>query len=269
MSGGDGSDLFYAGAGDIIDGNESGSETDRIDLTGLGRFKVIRDPLNPENGIVKILDIYGNITGTLSFSNIETIVSCFTPGTRILTRKGQVAIERLKAGDLVLTRDHGLQPIRWIGARRLDAAELADDPTLQPVLIRRGALGQGCPARDMLVSRQHRMLLTGARAELLFGSDEVLVRALHLVSLPGIDAVEVPAVTYLHLLFDRHQIVLADSAWSESFQPGDRSLGGLDAAERTELFKIFPDLDQPAAIARFGAARVTLRSFEARVLLAA
>ena len=169
----------------------------------------------------------------------------------------------------MVTRDHGPQEVRWIGQRRLAGAVLARDPALQPVLIRRGALGQGLPERDMVVSRQHRMLVCGPRAELLFGADEVLVRALHLTGLPGVSAITVPEVTYLHMMFDRHEVVLADGAWSESFQPGERSLGGLGQDERDELFKIFPELAGQAIPEQFDAARVTLKGFEAKVLLAA
>ena len=121
----------------------------------------------------------------------------------------------------------------------------------------------------MMVSRQHRMLFVGARAELLFGSDEVLVRAAHLVGLPGIEVADVDEVTYLHILFDCHEVVMADGAWSESFQPGDRTLGGIEAEQRAELLKIFPQLASSANIAQFESARTTLKAFEAKVLLAA
>jgi hypothetical protein len=76
-------------------------------------------------------------------------------------------------------------------------------------------------------------------------------------------------VTYLHMMFDRHEVVLSDGAWSESFQPGERSLGGLDHDERDELFKIFPELQNQAVPLQFESARVTLKAFEAKVLLAA
>ena len=92
----------------------------------------------------------------------------------------------------------------------------------------------------MRVSRQHRMLMRGPRAELLFGADEVLVRAQHLTRLPGVVAVKVAEVTCLHRMFDRHEIIPADG---------------------TCQFR--KDLEQ------FAAARVALRSFEAKVLLAA
>ena len=111
--------------------------------------------------------------------------------------------------------------------------------------------------------------MTGPRAELLFGDEEVLVRALHLTCLPGVEAIRVAQVTYLHMMFDRHEVVLADGAWSESFQPGERTLGGLGQDERDELFKIFPELEGQAIPEQFDAARVTLKGFEAKVLLAA
>ena len=72
-------------------------------------------------------------------------------------------------------------------------------------------------------------------------------------------------VTYLHLLFDGHEVVRADGCWSESFQPGRRVTGALDAAVREELLAIFPELactDGPA----FPAARTTLKPWEARVI---
>ncbi len=265
LVGGVGSDSFFGGGGDTIDGSEDGRETDVLDLRGTWPFRIQRDAGNPENGQVNFLDSYGNVTGTLTFSNIEKIISCFTPGTLIATPSGPRAIETLNVGDLVLTRDNGPQALRWIGQRHLSAADLQADPALQPVLIGAGALGNGLPERDMAVSRQHRMLFSDPRADLLFGAEEVLVRAHHLTGLPGITQVPQADVTYLHMLFDRHEVVLANGAWSESFQPGERSLNGLNGAEREELFKLFPDLSARP----FGAARVTLRAFEVKVLLAA
>src|SRR5690606_8831731 len=103
--------------------------------------------------------------------------------TRIACDVGEVAVENLRPGDLVMTRDHGAQVLRWVGRKELSRDDLAMDARLQPVLITAGALGAGLPAQDMRVSRQHRMLVTGPRAELLFGSDEVLVRAEHLTHL--------------------------------------------------------------------------------------
>lgn len=270
VSAGAGSDLIFGRMGDVVDGGEGGTDVDTLSLKQFGPYEIVYDPQNSENGTVYALNTGGTRTGeTLAFTNIEQVVACFTTGTLICTDRGALPIETLMTGDLVLTLDHGFKPIVWIGCKDLSGPMLAADPSLQPILIRRGALGYDRPDRDMMVSPQHRMLMSGARSELLFGTHEVLVRAKHLVSLDGIDVAETASVTYVHIMFDLHEVVLADGAWSESFQPGDRSLSGLDADQYEELVKIYPELAMAERPSRFDAARMTLKSHEARVLLAA
>jgi Ca2+-binding RTX toxin-like protein len=269
MVGGTGSDTFTLNwnesAGDVIDGSEDADNSDVDVLIINGRAKILYDT-NPENGTIR----WAN-GETTTFSNIESItqVPCFTPGTLIETKSGPVPVELLRVGHKVLTRDNGFQRIRWIGRRQLVRADLAANPALQPVLIRKGALGGGLPSADMRVSPQHRMLLTGARADLLFGETEVLAAALHLVGQPGVERAPCDSVTYLHLMFDAHEIILADGAWTESFHPGERSLSGLEAGQRAELFAIFPELRFPEACRGFAAARLSLKAHEVSVLLAA
>jgi hypothetical protein len=214
---------------------------------------------------VELLDGSGNVTGTIAFTEIETVIPCFTPGAMIDTRRGPVAVEELREGDRVLTRDNGFRTIRWIGSRTLDAATLAVAPQLCPVCIRRDAFGPGIPARDLLVSPQHRMLLTGAGVELHAGETEVLVAARHLGPRTLRPLPALAEVTYLHLLFDGHEIVRADGAWTESFQPGRHVADAMEAAVREELLTIFPALGQSEGPA-FAAARPTLRAWEARAL---
>ena len=111
------------------------------------------------------------------------------------------------------------------------------------------------------------MALSGPRAEILFGEPEVLVAALHLVGLPGITREAVPEVTYLHIMCADHELISAEGALTESFQPAARQLPGMTAAQRDELVSLFPELAQghPA----MQAARRSLKAHEARVLLAA
>jgi Ca2+-binding RTX toxin-like protein len=278
LYGGDGGDLIdggadrdtiYGGIGDTVTGGGTGDDLDILDLSAWGKAhtNIYKDSGNPENGVVEFLDDFGAVIGTMTFTDIETIIPCFTPGTRILTARGQVPVETLRRGDLVVTRDGGLRPLAWVGRRDLTLAQLVVNPALCPVRIAAGALGEGVPAREMLVSPQHRMLIEGVRAEMLFGEAEVLVAALHLVGLPGITQDRTPGVSYIHLMFDRHEIVLSDGAWSESFQPAQRMVGGLDAARRDELLALFPELAERELA--FPAARLTLKAHEARVLLAA
>ncbi len=219
-----------------------------------------------ENGFVRILDADGVEIGRIDFQNIELVIPCFTPGTMILTDRGPVAVEALVPGDLVVTSDHGLQPLRWVGRRALSRLDLVANPDLQPVRIAAGAFaGQG-PERTMLVSAQHRVLVTGARAELLFGEDEVLVPAKHLVGhMDATRALPEDGVTYIHILFDRHEVVQSDGLWTESFQPAERTLNAMEEAVRAEILALFPEL---ATDASYEGARLSLKAHEARVLFA-
>lgn len=269
--GGTGSDLIVEdlnAIGDVVDGGESPADYDVLDLSAWGwaLTTVIYDPMNAENGIVEFLDNTGAVIGSMAFSNIEKVIPCFTPGVMISTDRGEVAVEQLRAGDLVMTRDHGLQPIAWIGSRKLGLADLIAQPRLQPVQIGQGALGYGLPLRDTLVSPQHRMLIEGALPEMLFGEAEVLVAATHLTALDGVRQMLTPGVTYIHLLLKRHEIICANGAWTESFQPAERMLDSMETAQRDEIELIFPDLALDGTA--YPAARLTLKSHEARVLLA-
>ena len=170
-------------------------------------------------------------------------VPCFTAGVRLATAKGQRPVEKLSVGDLVQTADNGLQPVRWIGSRTLDAVDLAASPNLRPIRIRKGALGDRLPKRDLLVSPQHRMMVRSAIAQKLFGADEVLVAAKHLLSLEGVEvALDVAEITYVHVLFDRHEVVYAEGAQSESLYTGEQALRAVGAAARAEIFALFPEL---------------------------
>jgi len=266
--GGDDADTVFGGIGDTVYGGGGGADNDMLDLSAWGwsRTNIIYDPANHENGTVEFLAPDGSVLGTMSFSNIEKVMPCFTPGTRIRTDRGLVAVQDLTVGDRVMTRDHGLQPLRWVGSRDLSLADLVVQPALQPVRIAAGSLGGGLPQRDMLVSPQHRMLLEDLRAEMLFGEGEVLVAATHLVGKPGITQVLPAGVTYIHLLFDAHEIIEAEGSWTESFQPADRTLRNMGEEQRAEIEALFPEL---AVADGFPAARMTLKRHEARVLLAA
>ena len=155
-----------------------------------------------------------------------TTTPCFTPGTMIATPKGEVPIERLQAGDRVITRDNGIQEVRWVGQRKFDWAHLTANPHLRPIMVRRGSLGNGLPERDMMLSPNHRVLVSNDRTSLYFDEHEVLVSAKHLVGGKGIFEVDSIGTTYIHMLFDQHEVVLSDGAWTESFQPVDYTLNG-------------------------------------------
>lgn len=274
LYGGTDNDLFFVDGnanayGDVIVGGENAGDNDVLDLTSWGweLTNIIYDPMNSENGTVEFLDGAGHVVGTMTFSNIEKAIPCFTPGVMITTDRGDVVVEDLRAGDLLLTRDHGLQPIRWIGSRKLGLGDLIAQPHLQPVKIGLGALGCGLPLRDTLVSPQHRMLIEGALPEMLFGEAEVLVAATHLTVLPGVVQILSSDVRYIHLLLEHHEIICANGAWTESFQPAKRMLDAMEDGLRAEITELFPELRLDHA--DYPAARLTLKAHEAKVLLAA
>jgi len=175
-----------------------------------------------------------------------TGVVCFARGTMIETRSGQVAIEDLQSGDLVKTMDRGFQELRWIGSRKLDAIDLQHHPRLLPIRIKAGALGEGLPVKDLIVSPQHRMLVRSTIAERMFGAHEVLIPANKLLILDGIDIDKAAtSVEYFHMLFDQHEIVFADGSASESLFTGPEALLSLTEEAKREIFTLFPELDEP------------------------
>jgi len=259
--GGDDSDTIYGASGDVIDGGEGGVDNDTLIINDPGAI-ITPDAGNPENGTVTFSD-----STTLTYTNIENVViPCFTPGTSIKTSNGHTKVEDLKVGDLVETYDNGLQPIRWVGRKQLSAADLAANACLRPIKIRAGSLGIGNPCRDMRVSPQHRLMLGGFEAQLLFGEDEVLVKAKDLLHKPGVARDDAACVTYIHIMFDQHEIILADNTWTESFQPGDMLGDDASVDIFEELLTLFPELANRKGRRRYCAARMSLKQVETRLV---
>ncbi len=204
-----------------------------------GPYKISFTELGVNNSLGAIIDDIG-------------LLVCFAAGTMIGTPEGPRPVESLEAGDLVLTRDSGAMPLKWIGSRLISASAQKQDQTLCPVVFEPDSLGEGLPQRRLAVSPQHRMLISGWKAELWFGESEVLVPAISLVNDSSIrQAAPESDVTYVHFLLDGHQIVLAEGCLSESFHPGDHSLQGLETAARDEVLQLFPELrSEPVVAAR-------------------
>ena len=162
-------------------------------------------------------------------------LACFVTGTQVMTPDGPVAVEDLEAGDLVLTRDHGAQPVRWAASQTVSGMH-----HLAPITISAGRYGA---RREIQISPQHRVLVTGWQAELLFGEAEVLVPAKALIDDQGVRQVPCRRVTYHHLLFDTHQIIESHGFWSESYYPVAHRAAGWAGETQAELTEIFPALD--------------------------
>lgn len=202
---------------------------------------------------------YAKTSGSnLGSSTYNSFITCFAATTRVLTPDGEAEIATLRVGDRVWTKTDGNQTVRWIGSTKVNA-----EGVFAPVFIPKGVFGA---TRDLVVSQEHRLLLQSWDADLLFGTNDVLVAAKHLCGLHGIHIRTGGTVEYIHLMFDRHQIVQSDGALSESFFISQHSLSGLEQGQRQELLTLFPSLAHVTE--DFGAAAAPLlKRHEAALLV--
>lgn len=145
----------------------------------------------------------------------------------------------------MVTRDNGPQPIVWIGARHVTAQELDVNAKLLPIYIDTKVSGGTAP---LVLSPQHGLLLN-------IDGEETLVRATHLARMDGGKARVMRgcrSVTYMHMMFEAHQIVFAAGAPTESFFPGPNAFGALSVAARREISALFPTLDPTCATENYG-----------------
>lgn len=163
-------------------------------------------------------------------------VVCFGAGAKIKTPSGDTRVEALKVGQLVETICDGPKEIRWIGRRKEKAVG-----RFAPVMFTKDVLDNFEP---LLVSQQHRMLVTGWQSEILFGETAILVAAKDLVNGDTIYIREGGYVEYFHIMFDQHQIIFANGAPSESFFLGELAVSNINPSERSTIFSMFPELQK-------------------------
>jgi len=216
------------GIADVVD-DVVGWDVNDADIDGAGNFTLAdTDNDTDADGSNAI-----PMTNDLDFRDA---VPCFTPGVLIATLAGEIAVEDIRPGDRVLTLDNGYQPVRWVGKRSLNQTDLAQHPHLRPIIIRKSAFGN---TQKMRVSPQHGMLVK-------HGSGVRLIRAKHAAETLGgryarIDK-RCERVTYIHIMFDQHELIYADGALSESFYPGPMALRSMKCEVLDELLLLFPEL---------------------------
>jgi Hint domain len=222
------------------------------------RFENPTAPPDLINAGYTVVDLNNNFVIPPPGTNLGTVLSvngdgstpyvdvvCFAAGTMIMTTGGPRPVETLGAGDLVVTADHGPQEVVWTG----QVAILPNQREHWPVVLPPGLLGNVAP---LVVSPQHRLLISHPMAELMFGSHDVLVPAVSLLDAPGVRRQRpLVGVTYVHIACAQHELVLADGAWSETLLAGEDILGGA-----------------PDKMPEREAVRPVLRAFEARLLAA-
>jgi autotransporter-associated beta strand protein len=179
---------------------------------------------------VNASDLQVNANTTTDTTTItSTQAPCYRRGTRILTERGEVAVEDLRVGDLVRTvLDAATAPIIWIGHRHVDCARHPQPRKVWPVRVAAGAFGPGQPHTDLFLSPDHAVYV-----------NEVLIPAKHLINGSTITQVPTDRVTYYHLELQQHAVVLAQGLPTESFLD---LKDGPDYANRAGPVRLYPDL---------------------------
>jgi len=202
---------------------------------------------------------------------LEDICACFGRGALIDTQQGPIAIEDLRPGDFVQTRDNGFQPLRWISSCGLPTADAGPDNSESeecswPIRIKADALGELRPLQDLVVSPRFRLLSNHPSCIALFGSPETLAPAVDLLDGDTILRVRPSAdLSFYNLMFDQHQIITANGLETESYHPGNYGVAAMSLEMQMQIRQIFPHLD--GDLNGFGkTARPILKGFEAEVL---
>jgi hypothetical protein len=140
-------------------------------------------------------------------------VTCFARGTRLAGPAGEIAVEELKAGDILLTVTGAHRRIVWIGHRQVDCTRHPDGRQVWPVRVKAGAFGPNLPKRDLLLSPQHAIFAEG-----------VLIPVKALVNRRSIRQEACPRIEYFHVEMVRHELLLAEGLPTESYlDTGDRA----------------------------------------------
>jgi hypothetical protein len=268
----------------FADGDEYGTDTPEVwQLGNTNGEPVVRLQINPDgtiqfygvksnNGPLEPLEVYNGMSvnsaaiasawntsgsNTIVVDQVETgptnadgdfeDVPCFASGTLIETRHGPVRVETLDVADQVLTYDNGYRTIRWIGSRHLSGAQLEINPKLKPIRIRADALGQGYPKRDLIVSPQHRVLVSSVICLRIFDCEDVLIPANKLLPLEGVEVMRDTAggVEYWHFLLDDHEIIWSNGTPTESLLTGPQTLKAICPERREEIQSLFPEILEP------------------------
>ena len=164
-------------------------------------------------------------------------------GANLRTPCGARRIEFLRPGDLVVTRDNALQPVRMIWTRTVTAAEIAADPSLAPIVVRPRAIGPMMPKQTLSVGAAHRLLIPGWRLLDEEDTESCLVPARDIAGLNDSAFIDrsPEEVVYYNVVFDEHQVFCANGLPVESFRPNTDSLKQVSKSVKDDLTKTFPD----------------------------
>lgn len=163
-------------------------------------------------------------------------------GANLRTPIGEKHVEFLRVGDLIVTRDNGLQPVRMIWTRTVTAAEIAADPSLAPITLAQRAIGPMMPQKKVSIGGAHRLLVPGWRLDDEEDTENCLVPARDLEGLGEPTETGENDVTYYNIVFETPQVFCANGLPVESFSPYSEILKIVPKKVCEDLRETFPDL---------------------------
>lgn len=198
--------------------------------------------------------------------NVTVTNLCFASGTRLLCEDGEYRlVEDLHEGDLVMTKDNGLKPIKWIGGSEVTSETLDQFPNRRPIVFDTGVIGNDRPLR---VSPQHRISTVGTPFENAIEGVETIMPAKFFVNDQTImidNSCE--PLTYYHVMFDQHELVKSEGAWTESYYPGAYSMDTMPDATREEITFFFPELSNGVDVEFGPHTRTVLKRKDVKIIL--
>ncbi|MFD0859536.1 Hint domain-containing protein [Roseovarius aquimarinus] len=247
LSGGTGNDTMAGGAGAdryvVRDGNGDDVISDfdvvndrlAFDMAEIARFRDAEARMTQDGADTLFTFDNGNTLrlqnvskGDLRPANVESVNGpiCICAGMPVETARGPVAVEHLREGDMVLTRDGGAARVRMMLHETRVFRDRED--RRRPVLIAAGALGDGIPAQDVRLSPQHRVMMRDTAT-----GEERLVAACKLTGLRGVRRMRgVASAEYYNILLETHEILGVANLPVESLLVAERSLPRLPKAEQ-------------------------------------
>ncbi|KPN62556.1 Hint domain-containing protein [Aliiroseovarius crassostreae] len=220
-------------------------------LRNTGRF------VENELSYLDVLQTHGEPISSVSRASEKFSTSGLSCNTPVKTARGTVLARDLRAGDLVKTKDHGFQPLRWIGRSRHAARDAA--------LVR--VLNENHSRSQMLMTADHLVLFNSAHAELLFGKSEVLCPARGLAVSNRLELENSATPTLCHLLFDGFELIHAGDFWVESLVPDIARIKAVSPDFASEIIAALPRLAHDQSIANYLQDRIVLDEREAGVLV--
>jgi len=221
-----------------------------------------------ENDLPPLLDRRaGNLAAFGPVATPEFATSGIAQASVIATARGPVLARDLRVGDRVLTRDAGLQPIRWVGTSTVmyedETGAAADLPHAGPVRIRAGAHGSNPDAGNLVLAPGQRLLVRHPLNELLFATEEVMAAVGDLAHLDGVDVVPRSVGRWQHILLDTHELIEVNGLWMESLSPDMWSIRVAYPEEWHAMTEALPCLQFENAASRYVEARISLNAREA------